>query len=191
MEIERKFLIRENKNNYFSDFFMEQVATKELLANLMGITEEEGMNTLGKLIHQGYLPLEKLEDLRKPLKLYPKFEPKELRVRQYGEDYFLTVKSDGTLCREEIPDRVISRELFDSLWELTEGRRVKKIRIKLPYGIYTIEIDNYLDRDLVMVEVEFKNKKEAEEFPLLGKDITEYSRYKNKNLAKYRKRKEE
>ncbi len=84
MEIERKFLIRENGVNHFTELFLEEIATTELFIDIF--------EKRGKLIHQGYLPLEKLEDLRKPLRLYPKFEPKELRVRQYGEDYFLTVK---------------------------------------------------------------------------------------------------
>jgi len=43
--------------------------------------------------------------------------------------------------------------LFDAIWPLTDGRRVRKRRHVVPdYGLQW-EIDEYLDRDLVLLEV--------------------------------------
>ena len=51
----------------------------------------------------------------------------EIRLRQKGDDYSLTIKSDGGLTREE-REVAIEAAQFQSLWPATEGRRVEKTR---------------------------------------------------------------
>ncbi len=45
-------------------------------------------------------------------------------------------------------------DLFAKLWPITAGKRVKKRRHAVKVGDLTWEIDQFLDRDLVVAEVE-------------------------------------
>ena len=51
-------------------------------------------------------------------------------------------------------EEATTRELFEALWALTEGRRVRKRRHVVPHGELAWEIDDFADRDLVLAEVE-------------------------------------
>ena len=90
----------------------------------------------------------------------------EIRVRQKGEDYFLTVKSDGGLQRDEFETR-IDKDQFETLWPATEGKRLEKTRFqgRLDDG-HVFELDVFAGTlaPLVMVEVEFDSVLKAEEF---------------------------
>ena len=92
-------------------------------------------------IEQGWLPGERLvERLR--------------RLRWNGsEAWFRTVKSGTGLERVEL-EEATTAEVFDGIWPLTDGRRVRKRRYRVPAGDLTWEIDQFLDRDLVLAEVE-------------------------------------
>ncbi|HTP21739.1 MAG TPA: CYTH domain-containing protein [Solirubrobacteraceae bacterium] len=123
-------------------------------------------------IEQGYLAI--TEDV-------------EVRLRRYGEESFLTVKSSGDESRieEEIE---IDRRRFDALWPLTDGRRIQKRRYRIPIGDLTLELDVYhADLDgLLTAEVEFSSLADATAFVppgWVGRDVTGDSRYKNKRLA--------
>src|SRR5215212_3962106 len=80
----------------------------------------------------------------------------EVRVRRAGGRATMTVKRGGGLVRfeEEMP---IGRERFERLWELTEGRRVEKVRHLLDHDGLTIELDVYGGdlAGLVVAEIEF------------------------------------
>lgn len=111
----------------------------------------------------------------------------EIRVRQKGEKYFQTVKSGGGLVRGEI-EIELSKDQYDSLWAATEGKRLEKVRYAIPHGEYVIELDVYRGslEGLTVAEVEFKNPRDAATFVApdwFGKDVTENSGFKNKNLA--------
>jgi CHAD domain-containing protein/CYTH domain-containing protein len=92
-------------------------------------------------IDQGYLPGERLiERLR--------------RIHADGGDELVrTVKEGSGLVRLEV-EEAVAPEVFDALWPLTEGRRLRKRRYRVPAGDLTWEIDQFLDRDLVLAEVE-------------------------------------
>jgi adenylate cyclase len=111
----------------------------------------------------------------------------EVRVRRYGEQSFLTIKSSGSKVRleEEIE---IERRRFDALWPLAEDQRIQKRRYLIPVGSRTIELDVYHGRleGLLTAEVEFPSRDEAAAFAApdwLGRDVTDDPRYKNKRLA--------
>lgn len=136
----------------------------------------------GVSISQGYLPLEFSEKAREVVN-YPKsFRPSELRIRKKGNDHFMTVKGDGIIVRREYESE-ISEELFQKYWGSTKGKRVCKIRMKKLYNGYTLEVDYFTDRKLILGEMEFPSLEEAMKMTLPGKDVTEDSNYKNKNLA--------
>lgn len=113
----------------------------------------------------------------------------ELRLRSKGDKYFLTVKSDGTLSRDEweseIPDWV-----FNMLWVKTDGKRIQKTRYEIKFQEVIIEFDKYHGHleGLIILECEFQDELTAWNFILpkwarFSIDITKDKRYKNKYLA--------
>jgi adenylate cyclase len=108
----------------------------------------------------------------------------EVRVRRYGDDLWLTIKGAGGLARveEELP---LSQEQFDSLWPLTEGRRIEKARRRLPDGVEVDVYDGAL-AGLMVAEIEFASEDESAAFDppgWFGQEVTEDARYKNRALA--------
>lgn len=112
----------------------------------------------------------------------------EVRVREKGGRFFMAVKSGEGLVRTEYENE-ITQEQFDGLWPFTAGRRVEKMRYCVPVaGGYVCELDIFAGslRGLVMAEVEFRDEKAAAGFTppeWFADEVTDDSRYKNKNLA--------
>ena len=127
----------------------------------------------GTRILQGYLPLAS--------------EETELRVRRKGDDTVLTVKRGHGLDRGE-QEVAISPEVFETLWPLTEGRRIEKTRYELPHGDATIELDEFGGEleGLLVAEVEFDSREASARFEgpgWLGRDVTDDPAYANRSLA--------
>jgi CYTH domain-containing protein len=126
-------------------------------------------------IEQGYLPGERLvERLR--------------RVRSSdGVTLVRTVKEGSGLTRLEV-EEAVSPEMFERLWPLTEGRRIHKRRYRVPDGDLTWEIDEFVDRDLVLAEVELVGRPVTVELPAwlrpsVEREVTEEAEYSNLQLA--------
>jgi CHAD domain-containing protein/CYTH domain-containing protein len=126
-------------------------------------------------IEQGYLPGERLiERLR--------------RVRSSdGVELVRTLKNGAGLTRLEI-EETMTPELFERLWPLTEGRRVHKRRYRIPDGTLTWEIDQFLDRDLVLAEVELGGRPREVTLPAwlepqVDHEVTDDEAYSNLQLA--------
>lgn len=112
----------------------------------------------------------------------------EVRLRQKGDACFLTVKSEGGLVRDEY-EIGIGKPEFETLWPLTQGRRVEKTRHvgKLAGGL-EFELDVFEGHlaPLVLVEVEFPSEEAARAFippDWFGEEVTEDKRYRNRALA--------
>jgi CYTH domain-containing protein len=111
----------------------------------------------------------------------------EVRLRRKGELLVLTAKRGSGLSREEA-EIELDPESFDSLWPLTEGRRLHKRRHLVPHGDLRIEVDVYEGdlESLVVAEIEFPSEEEARGFDppeWLGEDVTGDHRYLNETLA--------
>jgi len=111
----------------------------------------------------------------------------EERVRKKGNKFFFTRKTKGFLIREE-EEEEISEDKFLNLWNLTENKRIEKIRYEIGFEKFVIEIDIYNGNleGLITAEVEFDSEEEAKGFlppPWFGREVTEDDRYKNRNLA--------
>jgi CYTH domain-containing protein len=111
----------------------------------------------------------------------------EVRVRQKGDRYFQTIKSDGGLVRGEI-EIELTKVQYDDLWQATAGRRLEKTRYEIALDEATIELDVYKGvlTGLIVAEVEFPSVRDSEKFSQpawFGREVTEDKRYKNKNLA--------
>ncbi len=114
--------------------------------------------------------------------------PGELRLRQVGTYYYLTVKSETGIQREEWEHK-IPEWVFTSLWSNIKGKIVKD-RATFIWGKYVLEVDTYQGglEGLIILECEFPDLEEAERFslPIYLSDAVEVTgdiKYSNKYLA--------
>src|SRR3954470_24971337 len=110
----------------------------------------------------------------------------EVRLRRSGDELVLTVKTGHGEERGE-QEIELSRDQFEALWPLTEGRRVHKRRHRVE-GEPTLEVDVYLDglEGLVTTEAEFPSAAASHEFDppdWLGRELTDEPGYANQRLA--------
>src|SRR5437016_5663261 len=81
------------------------------------------------------------------------------RVRRMREDadgsvrYIRTVKLGSGIERFEFEEDTTD-VFFAAVWPLTEGRRIRKRRYRVPGDGGVWEVDEFLDRDLVLAEIE-------------------------------------
>lgn len=112
----------------------------------------------------------------------------QLRLRQKGDYYFLTLKGGEGLIRTE-RECEITQGQFDTFWPETKGRRLQKERWTGPLADgHTFELDVFLGAlaPLRLVEVEFETEQLAHAFEppdWFGADVTYDPRYKNSQLA--------
>ncbi len=124
-------------------------------------------------IEQGYLALD---------------ERGEVRLRRADDALLLTAKTGHGEVREEV-EVPLERGAFESLWPLTAGRRLRKVRHRVPLGDgLCAELDVYEGAlaGLRTAEVEFRSREEAERFTppaWLGAELTGDDRYANQRLA--------
>jgi CYTH domain-containing protein len=127
-------------------------------------------------IDQGYLPGDRLvERIRRT------------RSRS-GVQYTRTVKSGIGLERVELEEET-TREVFDALWPLTEGRRVSKRRHKVQVDALTWELDEFTDRELVLAEVELPTADHEVQLPdwlapAVVREVTGEGAWANSTLAR-------
>ncbi|QJR34332.1 CHAD domain-containing protein [Gemmatimonas groenlandica] len=98
------------------------------------------------------------------------------------------VKLGPAQARVEI-DEGTSRELFDAMWPLTVAARVRKQRHVVRDQAYAWEIDVFLDRDLVLAEVELSGLDDRPALPewlvpYVARDVTGEPAYFNSVLAR-------
>jgi adenylate cyclase len=112
----------------------------------------------------------------------------EVRVRRRGGQTVLTVKSGAGRVRVEEEFEIDDRR-FESLWRLTDGRRVAKTRYQLPAGGgLMIELDIYAGEltGLIVAEVEFSSEVASDAFDppaWFARELTDDHRYANRALA--------
>ena len=155
-----------------------EIERKWLVKRLNEIVPERSFN-----IVQGYVMSSKTESLRIR-------QVQDCKTKEY--EYFLTIKSGCGLIRNEAEIN-ITGEVFDALYPLTEGKRVRKNRseITLEEG-FIAEVDIFTGTTelgfpaLVLVEVEFNSADEAMSFRVpewFGEEVTNDSKYINANLV--------
>ena len=112
---------------------------------------------------------------------------REVRIRKKPGSFELTVKTGSGVVRSEV-NVAISETDFAQLWQLTEGRRLEKIRYHYMYDGNEYEIDSYKGtlNPLLVAELEFSDEQQAINFvppDFLGQEISEHAAYKNSSLA--------
>lgn len=119
--------------------------------------------------------------------MYLSTEP-VVRIRKKGDNYYLTCKSKGMMERQEV-EFPISKLVYEELKLQKQGNIITKKRYIIPYQTYQIELDQF-EGDfcgLILAEVEFASKEEAEAFVMPDwflKDVTFEKEYHNSNLSK-------
>src|SRR3954447_24438469 len=113
----------------------------------------------------------------------------EVRIRKEGKRHVLTVKEGHGQNRGE-EEIEITPAQFDALWPLTRGKRLKKVRYKIPAGGLTIEVDEYRGRlkGLMTAEVEFPDEGASQAFQppeWLGREVTGDEHFSNQTPARH------
>ena len=114
---------------------------------------------------------------------------RSVRLRQRGEHYFLTCKKGVGIVRDEA-EVEIDKAQFQTLWPLTDGARVCKVRYRYPLsnGLEAeLDVFEQMHAPLKLVEVEFADSTQARTFKPLaffGPDVTTDSRFLNATLAR-------
>ena len=129
-------------------------------------------------IEQGYLPGEKLvERLRR------------IRFADGAEKWFRTIKAGKGLERVELEEEA-DADLSRAMWQLTQGRRLLKRRYSIRQSDDLVwEVDEFLDRELVLAEIELATPDTVFELPpwlqeVLDREVTDEPEYSNARLAR-------
>ena len=98
-----------------------------------------------------------------------------------------TIKLGAMGARIEVEEPT-TPALFDALWPLTIDARIRKRRHMVPHNGRTWEIDVFLDRDLVLAEIELESESEHVELPdwlapFVTKEVTHDPAYLNSVMA--------
>lgn len=127
-------------------------------------------------LEQGYVPGEHLH------------ERVRRKITDTGITHLRTVKLGSGLARIEV-EEVCDQRVFAKLWSLTVGRRVRKQRFTVPEGELHWEIDVFLDRELVLAEIELPSADAVVDVPpwlapYVVREVTDDPAYLNLRLAK-------
>ena len=114
-----------------------------------------------------------------------------VRVRREGEEYYLTYKGGGKMIREEY-NLPLNEEAYQHLIAKADGFRIRKTRYRIPLpgpdGLVA-ELDVFAEPGcLLMAEVEFASKEQAEAFtppPWFGEEVTFRREYHNSFMSRY------
>lgn len=148
-------------------------------------TYDEVLRT-GTLIEQGYIKdIQKAKEVIDELgiELLNDFKPTTIRLRKYGEDYIFCLKDRKETKRREAEFK-LDEETFNKYWPLTVGARVYKKRLVKKVKNNTIELDAFMDRLLLLAEIEVTSEDQMDALPKLGMDVTGNSSWTNKSLSR-------
>jgi CYTH domain-containing protein len=105
------------------------------------------------------------------------------------ERWFRTVKVGIGIERLELEEEA-GADLGRVMWRLTKGRRVHKRRYSIrDVGDALWEVDEYLDRTLVVAEIELPSPDTVVELPpwlraVMDREVTDEPEYANDHLAR-------
>jgi CYTH domain-containing protein len=103
--------------------------------------------------------------------------------------YFRTIKVGTGIERFEFEEETTDT-FFVAVWPLTEGHRVRKRRYNVPAGERMWEVDEFLDRDgLVLAEIELERADEpvtppADIAAVIVREVTDEPAFSNYKLSR-------
>lgn len=134
-------------------------------------------------IEQGYLPPAQGQD---PTQLEGRL--RRIEHADGSIEHIHTLKRGLGLVREEI-ERPIDAATFAREWPRTAGRRLSKVRTRVPVGALVWEIDRFLNLHVAMAECELPSAETPLEIPgwlapHIEREVTEDPAYRNSELAR-------
>lgn len=148
-----------------------------------GITIYNEVLEKGKNIKQGYIKdIQRAKEILDELGIALDFKPNTIRFRQYGSKRILTVKDRKETKKREVEWK-LSKTQFNKYWPETKGARIYKKRLEKRIKGWLVEIDAFVDRFLLIAEIEVEKKKDLKKVPNLGMDITGNKKWTNKSLS--------
>ena len=130
----------------------------------------------GVEIDQGYIPGIKVRE----------------RVRRISAGalvrYVRTIKVGTGMNRFEFEEDS-SEEFFATVWPLTQGHRLRKRRYRVPGASGVWEVDEFLDRELVLAEIELTDEDQVVELPaeiaaVMDREVTDDPAFSNYKLSR-------
>jgi CYTH domain-containing protein len=143
---------------------------------LRGLPADVGRHS-SVIIDQGYIPGTAVRE--------------RVRRTQDGTTlrYFRTIKVGTGIERFEFEEETTDT-FFVAVWPLTEGHRVRKRRYDVPAGERVWEVDEFLDREgLVLAEIELERADEAVTPPadiaaVIVREVTDEPAFSNYKLSR-------
>jgi CYTH domain-containing protein len=131
-------------------------------------------------IAQGYIPGARLHE-----------RVRRVTVRRAGKPehlFYRTVKLGEGVARVEIEEETTAA-IFEVMWPLTRGHRLRKRRYAVDVDGRTWEIDEFKHRDLVLAEIELESEDETVVIPkwlaaAVQREVTLEPAFQNINLAR-------
>ena len=132
-------------------------------------------------IAQGYVPGERLHERIRRVTTSTGNGHRDVR-------YYRTVKTGEGVMRTELEEET-TEAVFETMWPLTRGRRLRKRRFAVDVDGRTWEIDEFRNRDLVLAEIELGSEDEDVIFPpwlapAVQREVTTEPEFQNINLAR-------
>ena len=132
-------------------------------------------------IDQGYVPGERLHERIRRVTSRGRKGPHYVR-------FYRTVKLGEGVTRTEVEEET-TEAIFETMWPLTRGRRLRKRRYSVDVDGKTWELDEFRQRDLVLAELELDSEDESITFPswlepFVEREVTLEPEYQNINLAR-------
>jgi len=170
-EIEKRFLILSVEE----DFTKNQSGSK-----LYNEVLEKGTP-----IEQGYITdMVRAREVLEELGIELDFRPNTIRFRRYGSQCILTVKDRKETKKREV-EWELDPKVFKKYFKETKGARVYKKRLVKNIKGFDVEYDGFVDRYLLLGEIEVDDEKQLAKVPKLSTaDITGQKQWTNKSLSK-------
>ena len=132
-------------------------------------------------ISQGYIPGAQLHE-----------RVRKVSIRhgsgRVEDQFYRTVKLGEGVSRTEIEEETTA-QIFEALWPLTKGHRLRKRRFRVDVDGRTWELDEFKNGDLVLAEIELESEDEPVTFPAwlepaVQREVTTEPAFQNINLAR-------
>ena len=112
---------------------------------------------------------------------------KVIRVREKGDDYFLTIKGNNIgISRLEYDFPISKEDAKELIFHFCKTTLIEKTRHYIKNKGHTWEVDEFHGKNngLIVAEIELESEDEKFEIPdWVGEEVTQDDRYYNMNLA--------
>ncbi len=112
---------------------------------------------------------------------------KVIRVREKGDDYFLTIKGNNIgISRLEYDFPISKEDAKELIFHFCKTTLIEKTRHYIEHEEHTWEVDEFHGKNngLIVAEIELESEDEKFEKPdWVGEEVTQDDRYYNMNLA--------